>query len=252
MRRVLITGGSGGIGSAIARVCAARGFWPIVAYSRNHAGALDVVRECGVGETLRLDLLDEEWDLEAAGDVDSVVHCAGLYSRQRSLIGSDPRELLKLLEVNALGPLRLTQTLIKVGAPLTHSIVLLSTAMSCRGGGPYALSKAAALAACKLLAGELEPRGIRVHAVVPGWTETAMASAAATASGRTLEDIRSGHPDNHLLQPEEIGQLVLELLLDTETYVEGQLILWDLRDSREPVWATLKDALSFNTTHTTS
>jgi NAD(P)-dependent dehydrogenase (short-subunit alcohol dehydrogenase family) len=248
MRRVLITGGSGGIGSAIARACAARGLWPIVAFARNQHAALDVVSECGAGETACIDLRDADWNLDMLCDVDSVVHCAGLYSHQRSLLGSDRREILDLLEVNALGPLRLTEALLKGGAPLRHSVTVLSTAVSCRGGGPYALSKAASLAVCKLLACELAPRGIRVHAIVPGWTETSMAAAAASISGRTLDDVRADHPDKRLLEPDEIGRLAADLLLDSDAHDEGQLILWDLRDSREPVWTTLGNAFSFNTT----
>lgn len=248
MRRVLITGASGGIGSAVAKACAARGMWPIIGYAHNEQAALDTLRACGAGELLRLDLLDSDWNLDAARDVDSVVHCAGMYSQQRSLLASDRGQLVDLLEVHALGPLRLTQALMARGAPLTHWIAVLSTAMSCRGGGPYALSKAAALAVCKLLAGELEPAGTRVHAIVPGWTETPMAAAAATAYGRTLDAIRSDHPDNQLLDPSEIGQLAVDLLLDTQTPDEGQLVTWDLRDGRRPVWTNLEDALLVNTT----
>jgi len=248
MRRVLITGGSGGIGSAMARDCAARGWWPIVAYARNEQGAARTVRACGAGQTLHIDLLESEWDLGALSELDSIVHCAGLYSRQRTLLDSDPDEVRKLLEVNALGPLRLTQAIVAGGAPLSHCLVVLSTAMYCRGGGPYALSKAASFAVCKLLARELAPRGIRVHGIVPGWTETAMAAAAATASGRTLQAIRSEHPEGHLLEPREIGHLAVKLLADEEAHDgEGQLVFWDLRDSREPVWTNFQDAPLFDT-----
>ncbi len=125
---------------------------------------------------------------------------------------------------------------------------LLSTAVSCRGGGPYALSKAAALAGCKLLAHELAPRGVRVHAVVPGWTETPMAAAAAAASGRTLDEVRAGHPDSHLLDPLQIGRLAAGLLAEGPSRAAGQLVVWDLRDSREPTWTSLEHALSLNVT----
>src|SRR5262245_10797263 len=106
MRRILITGGSGGIGSAVARVCASRALWPVVSYAQNCAAALATVAACGQGDAVRLDLLEEDWNLDAIGAVDSVVHCAGLYTRQRSLLGADPRETWRLLQVNALGPLR--------------------------------------------------------------------------------------------------------------------------------------------------
>ena len=162
MRRVLITGGSGGIGSAIARNCAARDRWPIVAYARNEQGAARTVRTCGAGQTLHSDLLESEGDLGAWGELDSIVLCAGLYSRQRTLL----------------------------------------------------------------------------------------ALASAAASGRTLQSIRSEHPEGHLLERREIGRLAAKLLADEESRDgEGQLVFWDLRDSREPVWTTFQDAPLFNNAH---
>ena len=248
MRRVLITGGSGGIGSAVARACAAHDWWPIVGYSSDEQSANKTVDACGRGEALALNLLDDHWDLDRLADVSAVVHCAGLYSTQRTLLGSNREETQRLLEVNALAPLRLTEALVERSAPLAQAVFLLSTAVSCRGGGPYALAKATALAGCKLLADELAPKGMRVHALVPGWTETPMAAAAAEASGRTIAAIRASHPDGRLLEPDEIGELVADLLSENPPRETGQLIVWDLRDSREPIWTTLNHALSLHTT----
>ncbi len=225
-----------------------RDWQPVVGYAASERGALETVRACGSGEAVRLDLLDPDWPLDRLADVAAVVHCAGLYSNQRTLLGSSRDETWRLLEVNALAPLRLTEALVASGAPLAHAVFLLSTAVSCRGGGPYALSKAAALAGCKLLADELAPRGVRVHAIVPGWTETPMAAAAAAASGRTLGDVRARHPDHHLLDPEQIGRLAVDLLSDAPSRATGQLVVWDLRDSPEPTWTSLQHALSLNVT----
>ena len=72
-----------------------------------------------------------------------------------------------------------------------------------------------------------------------------MALAAAAAYGRPIEAIRNDHPQNHLLDPDQIGRLVVELLEDTGPQDDSQLILWDLRDAREPVRMTLDQALLF-------
>lgn len=248
MTRVLITGGSGGIGSAIARACAARDMWPLVGYAQNQQAADETVRRCGAGEAVHLDLAATRWDIDSLGAVDAVIHCAGMYSPRRSLLGSDRRETIDLLTVNALGPLWLTEALLDRGNKLSHSIMLLSSAMWCRGGGAYALSKATALAVCKLLARELAPRGVGVYAIMPGWTETAMAEAAALAWGRTLEEIRADHPENQLLDPAAIGELAADLLTGCQSEQSGQLILWDLRDAAAPIWTTLESALSFQST----
>jgi len=248
--RVLISGGSGGIGGAVAAACAARGAWPIVGYFHHESRARDAVRTCGAGGTIRIDLTRDDFGLsDPLPETDVVVHCAGMITPQHSLVQSTPTELAHLLQVNALGPLRLTQTLLAESPGLRHVVFVLSTAVACRGTGPYALSKTTGLAVSRLLATELAPRGIRVDAIVPGWTETEMASAAAKSSGRCLDEIRSGHLDDRILRPDEIGELCAELLFDTSARPGGHLLVWDRRDSRDPAWLGLDSTFSLDPNH---
>jgi NAD(P)-dependent dehydrogenase (short-subunit alcohol dehydrogenase family) len=243
---VLVVGGSGGIGAAVVRACARRGLHPVVTYRTNQTGAETAVQETGCGETLYLDLLRSDIGLEGSlPQVEVVVHCAGIASTRRSLIESSDTEIAELLEVHALGPLRLTRALLMSGSPLRSAVFVLSTAVACGGGGPYALSKVAGLAVCKLLADEFRPRGIAVHAVAPGWTETEMAATAAARAGRTLADIRAGHLDGRLLQPDEVGEACVRLAVDLPPDSSAQLVWWDRRSSREPVWLALESTLSF-------
>jgi len=219
----------------------------MVGYLHNAPRARDVVRACGAGGTIRIDLARD--DLGLVGrlpEADAVVHCAGMITPQRSLVRSTPAELAHLLEVNALGPLRLTQALLAESPDLRNVVFVLSTAVACRGTGPYALSKATGLAVSRLLATELAPRGVRVDAIVPGWTETEMASAAARASGRCLDEVRSEHLDDRILRPDEIGELCAELLFDTPARPGGHLLVWDRRDSRDPVWLGLDSTFSLD------
>jgi hypothetical protein len=71
-----------------------------------------------------------------------------------------------------------------------------------------------------------------------------MASAAAKASGRCLNEIRSGHLDDRILRPDEIGELCAELLFDTPARPGGHLVVWDRRDSRDPAWLGLDSTFS--------
>lgn len=247
MMNILIVGGSGGIGAAVARACAPRGLQPIVAYRTNRRGAEAAVRLVGQGEVLCLDLLRGDFGLEGSlPRVEAVIHCAGVASTRRSLLDSSNAEIADLLEAHALGPLRLTRALMTAGSPLRSAVFVLSTAVSCLGGGPYALSKAAGLAMCKLLAAELRPPGIAVHAVAPGWTETEMAATAAVRAGRTLADIRAGHLDGRLLSPEEVGEACVRLAVDLTPGTPAQLLWWDRRSSREAISLALDDALTFS------
>lgn len=238
-RRVLITGASGGIGAAIARACAERDAWPIVGYCQGADRAAAVVRSCGMGETFRLDLAQP--DLGLTGDLpvaDAVVHCAAGYSPRRTLLDS-ASTLEDLLAANVTGPLRLTGMLGE-RQTLKNVVFILSSAAFCRGGGPYALSKAAALAACRLLESELAVRGGRVDAIVPGWTDTPLAQAAAEAAGKSLATIAAEHLEGRLLLPDELAAVCAKLLFDMPPASRGQLVVWDRRDSTEPVWHPLR------------
>jgi 3-oxoacyl-[acyl-carrier protein] reductase len=236
--RILITGGSGGIGGAIAVACAQRGAWPVVGYCHQQARASQLVRRCGRGEIIQIDL---GGDVSHAPPVDALVHCAAAYSPARSLLDASDQTLADLLSVNVLGPLRLTRAVAASGK-LKRAVFILSSASFCRGTGPYALSKATELALCRLLANELAPRGVRVDAIVPGWTATAMAAQAAQASGRSMEDIAREHPGGSVLEAHEVGRLCAELLYDYDDASLGRLIVWDRRDTDEPVWHALDDA----------
>ena len=251
--RVLVTGGSGGIGSAIAWACAARGAWPIVGYCSHEeraAGVVaqcgrgetphskEVVAQCGRGETYRIDLGGK---IDHAPAVEAVVHCAAAFAPERSLLAAPDDLVANLLAVNLLGPLQLTRALMATSNTLKRIVFILSSASFCRGTGSYALSKAAELALCRLLANELGPSGVRVDAIVPGWTTTATAEQAAQADGRGLADVAREHPDGVLLEPREIGELCATLLFDHSDAPPGNLIVWDLRDGPDPVWHALNN-----------
>ncbi len=247
-QRVLITGGSGGIGSAIAVACAKRGGWPVIGYYRHADRARDVLGRCGAGEVLRLDLAREDCGIDGdCPSVDAVVHCAGAITRQRKLLESSDAEILHLFTMNALGPLRLTRKFVQDGTALRHVVFVLSTAIACRGAGPYAVSKTSALAIAKLLSTELAPRGVRVDALVPGWTNTEMARFAAESMGRKLDDICRQHPGGSILEPAQVGELCATLLLGGELPPEPQLILWDTRLSPAPLWRSFNTVLAFDT-----
>jgi NAD(P)-dependent dehydrogenase (short-subunit alcohol dehydrogenase family) len=247
IQRILVTGGSGGIGSAIAEAVARRGHSPLVAYCRSEGRARRVVEACGGGEVLQLDLGRN--DLGVHGDlpqVEAVVHCAGKITSQRRLIETPDEELAQLLAVNALGPLRLTRELLRRGQGLRHVLFVLSTAIACRGAGAYAVSKTAALAVAKLLAVELKPAGVAVDVIVPGWTNTGMADFAAGATGRTLDDVRREHPGGKILRPEEIAALACEILWGVSRPASPQFVWWDRRRCHEPVWCELDSVMTYD------
>jgi len=240
--RVLVIGGSGGMGASIVAACAKRGAWPIVGYCHSAEAAEQVVRSLDKGRTCLVDLTIGSFEEAELPEAEVLVHCAGRITARRQLIASRPEEINELMVINALGPLRLTQALLRRSDRLRQIIFVLSSAIACRGAGPYALSKMAGLAVAKLLSVELAERQIVVDVVVPGWTETPMAEIAARATGRTLADVRAEHPQNRILAPEDIAELAAGLIFDRPPGQPSQFVVWDLRSSREPQRCDLKDA----------
>jgi NAD(P)-dependent dehydrogenase (short-subunit alcohol dehydrogenase family) len=227
--------------------CAARGAWPLVGFFRHRERARAAVRRCGAGQVVRADLFCNDFGIGSElPDVDALVHCAGMITDQRNLLGSSDEELWRLLTVNAIGPLRLTRELLLRTDSLRHIVFMLSTAIACRGSGAYAVSKTAALAMAKLLAKELGARGVRVDAVVPGWTDTEMARFAARSMGHDLDHIRRKHPGREILRPEQLADLCADLLLGNNVPAAPQLILWDKRLGDKPIWRDLETVLPFD------
>lgn len=206
VRNCLVTGANRGLGLEFVRQLLARGE-RVVATCRHpgQAGALnalagehpgrlrvmplDVADPKSIAELVReLPLLDETLVL------DLLVNCAGvLHSGER--FGSIAAATLDdSFRTNAMGPLLLTQALaprLAEGARVANlSSVLGSIASTTRFGSPsYDISKAAQNMATALLAQALQPRGIIVLALHPGWARTDMGGDKATVP---VEDAVAG------------------------------------------------------------
>jgi NAD(P)-dependent dehydrogenase (short-subunit alcohol dehydrogenase family) len=96
------------------------------------------------------------------------------------------------------------------------------------GMGAYAASKAGVIGLTKVLAAELGPAAIRVNAVLPGGTDTAMNAARAPgAAPGTQEYVESLHALKRLAEPEEIARTVLHLASDAASFITGTALLVD-------------------------
>ncbi|WCT72173.1 SDR family NAD(P)-dependent oxidoreductase [Sphingomonas naphthae] len=88
----------------------------------------------------------------------------------------------------------------------------------------YGASKAALNSFTRTLAGEVGPDGIRVNAVLPGYTMTARVSAVAASRG-VGEDLAAGFPLRRFAQPDDIAKVVSFFASDLASFVTGQLLL---------------------------
>ncbi|KGJ04836.1 Short-chain dehydrogenase [Paracoccus halophilus] len=188
MPHLLITGGGRGIGRALAENGLARGWRVTVTLRRGEppAGA----------QALFLDVTDRAaLDLAAGrtGPVDILINNAGIIGPDRQ----DPLDMdfdgfAELLQVNTLAPLAVTQAFLPNLRAAGHARVLsISSQMAWMGYAKadriaYRASKAALNKVMQGLATRLEPEGIAVALVDPGWVRTDMGGAAADLSAQQV------------------------------------------------------------------
>jgi 3-oxoacyl-[acyl-carrier protein] reductase len=231
----LVTGGSRGIGRAIAEALAGQGAYVIVHFGRNQAEAESVlagiVERGGKGETLGFDVADtvtaEAKIAEVGkrlGRFDIVVSNAGI-SRDGLFIQQKEEALDETLAVNLRGALAVARASIKLMLrPKKGRVIFVSSVVGESGNAgqtAYAASKAGLIGAAKSLAKEYAKRNITVNAIAPGFVETDMTKelpeAARTAM---LAAVPLGRPAT----PAEIAAAAVYLSSEEAAYVTGSVL----------------------------
>ncbi len=235
-RRVLVTGGSRGIGAACCRAFAAAGASVAIHYRADESAARAVEKVCraaGEGEHLVIaadlaapDGLEELFGpLESAWEgLDCVVNNAGIWVHN-PLSEYDDRRAAETWELNVAAVFRVTAR----AAPWLEraedgNVVSISSTAGQRGEAeysPYAASKGALIAATKSWSTELAP-GVRVNAVAPGWVDTDMCTEVFADGGR--ERIESTIPLRRVGSVEDIAGPVLFLASPLARHVTGEIL----------------------------
>jgi NAD(P)-dependent dehydrogenase (short-subunit alcohol dehydrogenase family) len=231
----LITGGSRGIGYAVARELVGLGA-KVCITGRKEAALEQAVEDLGpeaaLGMAGRAD--DEEHQdevvsrtLERFGRLDFLVNNAGVNPVYGPLMGLDLGAARKVLEVNSLAPLAWTQKAYRAwmrdhGGAIVNvsSITALRPA---EGVGLYGASKAMLAHLTKQLAFELGP-GVRVNAVAPAVVTTAFASALY--EGKESE-VAKRYPLQRLGRPGDVSSVVAFLLSEAASWITGQVVVID-------------------------
>jgi 3-oxoacyl-[acyl-carrier protein] reductase len=231
-RRALVTGGSGGIGSALCRRLARDGHHVYVHSHRGAAVAEALVREIaaagGAATPVSFDLTDSEASrraLEAvleAGPIQILVNNAGVHD-DAVLPGMSPEQWHRVIDVSVDGFFNATQPLL---LPMIRTrwgrIVNVSSVAALignKGQVNYAAAKGALNSAAKALALEVATRGITVNAVAPGVIATPM--TAELFDAKAIERLV---PMNRLGTPAEVASVVSFLVSDDAAYVTAQVI----------------------------
>lgn len=238
-RRVLVTGGSKGIGRAVAESFAAEGADVVVGYHSDQAAAEETCARLaelgGHGIARHGDISTEPGAQQlvraaqaATGGLDVLVHCA-VHAARGDLLTSDSDDVATAVSGNGLSLLWLART----AAPLMPpggSIVLL-TSQGARtvipGYGLIGPPKALAESLATYLAVELAPREIRVNIVESGPVDTHSFRRAVGAADQALASAQRRTPLGRLVAAADVGRLVRQLSTDTFGMVTGQRLVVD-------------------------
>jgi NAD(P)-dependent dehydrogenase (short-subunit alcohol dehydrogenase family) len=240
-RTALVTGGSRGVGRAIALRLASDGAAVAVNCRRDRDAADSVVTEinnaggharayqASVDDGAAVDAMIAAVQADL-GPVDLVVSNAGTASRGTAVADTDDSEYLRLLRVHTLGPLTLIRQLLPdMRRAGRADIIVVSSAIvpdAPANAAAYTMAKAAMEAAARTLAKEERQHGIRVNIVAPGLVATDMGHrlVAATAGGDSLADLDERYPFGRVARPEDVAGVVAFLATADAGYVSGQRI----------------------------
>ena len=236
----LVTGGSRGIGEAIALTLAEYGAHCILISRKIEAleavkakiearGGKAEAMACHVGNMDQIKGLFEEIE-DRFGRLDILINNAATNPYFGEMIGAEERAWNKTLEVNLKGPFFLTQyaaRLMEKGGG--GAVVNVSSIVAKRPGpmqGIYSITKAALVAMTQAYAKELAAKKIRVNALLPGVVETKFSEALLTTDW-ICEAMMQHVPLNRPAQPDEMAGAVLYLVSDAASYTTGTTIVCD-------------------------
>lgn len=228
MKYTIITGATGGIGTAVANTLADEGKSLILIDVRDPSEFAVKLMERGVdvkslvldianySELGLLDALVTENQLEIEG----LVHLAGI-TRDKTLLKMDPNDWDLVIRVNLTGTFNMVQCASKYMQPSGGSILVTGSTSALYGNYGqvnYVASKGGAEAMMKTSARELARYHIRVNCLIPGFIETPMSAAIPEEQmKRVIQSI----PLGRVGKPQDVANLVSFLMSDKASYITG-------------------------------
>ena len=230
MKKVLITGGTGGIGAGLVRAFCANGDNVVFTYHHNLEAARTLANETGA-MALCLDAADSEnvkFIVESAkdilGGIDVVVHAAGIACIKLFDQTTD-EDWNALVSTNLSSSFYLCREVSRIMLRTHKGRIILIGSMWGKVGAScevaYSATKAGVRGLTMALAKELGPSGITVNCIEPGVIDTPM---NACFDEQTKRELAGDTPAGRLGTPEDVAALALFLSSDAASFITGQCI----------------------------
>lgn len=221
MKKVLITGGSRGIGAAMAKLFAENGYSVFITYKKNHAAAAAVDAAAFCADVTDFNAMHDV--IEKTGGADILINNAGI-AEQKLFSDITPEDWARMIGVNLTGVYNCCHAALpymirkKSGCIINISSMWGICGASCEVH--YSAAKAGVIGLTKALAKEVAPSGITVNCIAPGAVDTDMNKILAPED---IELLKEETPLGRLGTPEEIAKCAL-YLAQNGGFMTGQVL----------------------------
>jgi 3-oxoacyl-[acyl-carrier protein] reductase len=237
-RVALVTGGSRGIGRAVALELAARGAAVVVNYNKSPEAAQEVVTKIteagGKAAAFQADVSDfkqsealVKFAVDTFGDLSIVVNNAGI-TRDMLIMLMPESDWDAVITTNLKSTFNVSKAAVKHMMRKRYGRVINMASVAGQMGNPgqtnYSASKAGQIGFTKALAREVASRNITVNAVAPGFVNTEILDAMPP---ETLEAMLKMVPLARKAEPEEVAYAVAFLASDQAAFITGQVLAVD-------------------------
>lgn len=240
-KTVMITGAAAGIGRAMALGAAAagaklilgdanaEGLGQTVAMLRDAGHAVHSAR-CDVTNSADLDALVKEGEA-SVGPIDTLFANAGILGSPGEVWNYPEDEFKAVIEVNVIGTWRTLKAVMPGMVERKSGIIVLTASAGGLIGAPglsaYCASKHAVVGLARTAALEVGKLGLRVNALCPGMTDTAMLDRVENESPGLREALMTMNPSGRIGNPEEVARAALWLGSDQSTFINGHPLVID-------------------------
>lgn len=251
LRVAVITGAAQGIGRAVARELAQRGFALALSDLRSPVETLADVRDTTeaieyIGDISNESIVVNFGEAVKAkwGRVDVLVNNAGISSISPAE-NTTTTQFRRVLEVNLIAPFILCRVfglmMLAQGSGSIINIASIAGLMGISDRVAYNSSKHGVIGLTRTLAAEWGGRGIRCNAVCPGWVKTPMDVADQASSGYTDNDITNRVPMGRFASPEDVAAVASFLAAPEQSgFINGQAIAADGGWTVDGSWESLR------------